>query len=34
VPVATLVGRAWFALGPGGDVELPGTAAGSNPDLP
>jgi signal peptidase I len=34
VPVASLVGRAWFALGPGGDVELPGTAAGPNPDLP
>ena len=31
VPVASLVGRAWFALGPGGDVELPGTAAGSAP---
>jgi signal peptidase I len=27
VPVASLVGRAWFALGPGGDVELPGAAA-------
>ncbi len=34
VPVATLVGRAWFALGPEGDVELPGTAAGSDPELP
>jgi len=31
VPVMSLVGRAWFALGPGGDVELPGTAAGSTP---
>jgi signal peptidase I len=31
VPVATLVGRAWFAVAPGGDVELPGTAAGSSP---
>ncbi len=27
VPVASLLGRAWFALGPGGDVELPGAAA-------
>src|SRR4051812_30033774 len=31
VPIATLVGRAWFALGPQGEVELPGTAAGSMP---
>ena len=28
VPVATLMGRAWMALAPGGRVELPGTAAG------
>ena len=27
VPVASIVGRAWFAMGPGGDVELPGAAA-------
>jgi signal peptidase I len=31
VPVASLVGRAWFAMGPSGDVELPGLAAGSTP---
>jgi signal peptidase I len=27
VPITSLLGRAWFALGPTGDVELPGAAA-------
>ena len=31
VPVASLVGRAWFAMGPTGDVELPGAAAAPAP---
>src|SRR3954453_2356452 len=27
VPLSTIVGRAWFAIAPGGRVELPGVAA-------
>jgi signal peptidase I len=29
VPVSSLVGRAWLAVAPGGQLELPGAAAGS-----